>query len=149
MILTTMLRGEAKDAGVFLASVAKEVALHNRPAKRPCAIIAGGENTVTILGQCGYGGPNQELALSSAVDIAGLDNVLVLSLDTDGTDGPTQLAGGMVDGTTIAAARERGLDVLDAIRDHDAGTVLQATRDAIVTGSTETNVNDLKFLLVS
>jgi glycerate-2-kinase len=150
LILTSMLEGEARDAGTFFAAIAREVSTFGRPFAPPFAVIAGGENVVTIdAGPRGAGGPNQEFALSAALGIAGLERALIASVDTDGSDGPTDFAGGIVDGTTRAAATEKGLDPSLALRAHDACTVLQAIGDAIATGPTGTNVNDLKLLLVS
>jgi len=148
MILTTMLKGEAREAGTFFAAIANEIVRFGRPMSAPCAIVAGGENTVTILGECGRGGPNQELALSACLDLVGLENVVLAAIDTDGTDGPTDLAGGIVDGSTLPAAQAKGIDVFRALHDHDASRVLQELGDAIVTGHTGTNVNDLRLLLV-
>lgn len=148
LILTTMLKGEAKDAGTLFASIANEIVRYGRPVSGPCAIIAGGENTVTIDDQYGQGGPNQEFALSASLDIAGLDTVVVVAIDTDGTDGPTDLAGGMVDGETLSTLRAKGIDPFRALREHDASTVLSEIGDVVITGHTGTNVNDLKMLLV-
>jgi glycerate 2-kinase len=143
-----MLKGEAKDAGTLFASIANEIVRYGRPVSGPCAIIAGGENTVTIDDQYGQGGPNQEFALSASLDIAGLDTVVVVAIDTDGTDGPTDLAGGMVDGETLSTLRAKGIDPFRALREHDASTVLSEIGDVVITGHTGTNVNDLKMLLV-
>jgi glycerate 2-kinase len=148
MVLTTMLKGEARDAGTMFAAIAREIASYGRPTTTPCAIIAGGENTVTIRGDHGKGGPNQVFALSAALDIAGLSSVVVVAVDTDGTDGPTEYAGGMVDGSTIMAARSQGLDVFAAIRNHNTAPLLVSIGDAVITGHTGTNVNDLKLMLV-
>ena len=150
VILTSMLQGEAAEAGSFFAAIAKETLTFERPFPRPCAIIAGGENTVTIGShQRGMGGPNQEFALSAGLDIAGLAGTVIVSIDTDGSDGPTDSAGGMVDGTSRAAALSRGLDPSSALRRHDVYGLLRETGDAVVTGPTGTNVNDLKILLVT
>jgi len=150
LILTSMLEGEAKDAGLFFASIAKEILTHGRPFARPCAIIAGGENVVTVDRDAkGEGGPNQEFALAAAIGIARLSEVAVVSIDTDGSDGISEFAGGLVDGNTQSAAEEVGLDPFRGLRDHDAAGVLRAVGDGIVTGATGTNVNDLKVLLVA
>ena len=150
MILTSMLTGEAKDAGALFASIAKEVVMFGRPFTAPCAIIAGGENVVTVgTGDYGHGGPNQEFTLSASLEIAGFDRVLISSIDTDGLDGVTNTAGGMVDGNSVARAMEKGLDAAKALRDHDAGFIINEIGDAVLTGLTGTNVNDLKILLVT
>ena len=152
MILTTMLKGEARDAGTFFAAIANEIVRFGRPTSAPCAIVAGGENTVTITEKHGRygkgGGPNQEFALSACLDLVGLENVVLVAIDTDGTDGPTDLAGGIVDGSTLPAAQAKEIDVFRALHDHDASRVLQELGDAMVTGHTGTNVNDLRLLLV-
>jgi len=150
IILTSMLQGEARDAGTFFASIAKEVLTFGRPLAPPCAFIAGGENIVTIgPDHRGKGGPNQEFALSAGIGIAGLDRALTASIDTDGSDGPTDVAGGMVDGSTRPRAEAMGLNLSMALRRHDAEMVLRKIGDAVVTGPTGTNVNDLKILLVA
>ncbi|NPV55408.1 MAG: glycerate kinase [Anaerolineae bacterium] len=150
MLLTTMLKGEARDSGGFFAAIGREIAHSGQPMQPPCAIIAGGENTVTIKdGKRGMGGPNQEFALSAAREISGLPGLLVASLDTDGTDGPTHLAGGMVDHATLETAERLGINVDICLRDHDTLEALERLGDAVVTGHTGTNINDLKLLLAA
>lgn len=149
MILTSMLRGEAKEAGSFLASVAQEITSFGRPITAPCAIIVGGENVVTIGSeQYGDGGPNQEFALSAGIEIANLDNIVIAAIDTDGFDGSTDSAGAMVDGSTKISAEAQGYDPSQILRNHDVDGVLRQIGDAVITGSTGTNVNDLKLLLI-
>jgi glycerate 2-kinase len=148
-VLTTQLEGESGEAGAFLACVAKEVALNRRPVAAPCLLIAGGETTTRVEGPSGEGGPSQELALGFALEVAGRSGVCLCALDTDGTDGPTDIAGGVVDGTTVERAREKGLDVYKRLRAHDSSTVLQSVGDAIRTGNTGTNVCDLNIVYVS
>lgn len=148
ILLTTMLKGEAREAGSFLGSIAQEIVQFQRPLHPPCAIICGGENTVTITGTYGLGGPNQEFSLAAAREIAGLENVLVAAIDTDGTDGPTELAGGMVDGFTRERAHALGIDLYQALRQHATAPALLSLQDAVITGQTGTNINDLKILLV-
>jgi len=150
MILTSMLKGEAKEAGSFLASIAQEALRFGRPISPPCAIIASGENVVTIGSNYrGDGGPNQEFVLSVGLEIAGIDRILLSAIDTDGFDGNTDAAGGMVDGGTRAAAEAEGIDPIMSLRKHDVEELLQRVGDAIITGPTGTNVNDLKILLVA
>ena len=145
-----MLTGEAKDAGAMFASIAKEVVMFGRPFAAPCAIIAGGENVVTVgTGDYGHGGPNQEFTLSASLVIAGFDRVLVSSIDTDGLDGVTNTAGGMVDGNSVTRAMEKGLDAAKSLRDHNAGFIINEIGDGVLTELTGTNVNDLKILLVT
>ncbi len=150
MILSTMFEGESRELGRNFASIAKEVLLNGRPVPAPCAFIGGGETIVTIRegDNQGLGGPNQEFALGAALEIEGLHRVLVAGLDTDGTDGPTNFAGGMVDGDSAARARAAGVNPFSFVRNHDASRILQATGDILITGNTGTNVNDLKVLLI-
>jgi glycerate-2-kinase len=133
----------------MFASIGKEILQYDRPLPRPCVVLAGGENTVTIQDEYGDGGPNQEFALGAAIEISGDEDVVVASIDTDGTDGPTDLAGGIVDGSTLQSAKGAGLDLPAAIHRHDALPVMQALGDAVLTGHTGTNINDLKLLLVA
>jgi glycerate-2-kinase len=148
-ILTTVLEGESREAGTFLASVAREVRLNERPVPAPCLLIAGGETTTRVEGPCGEGGPSQELALSFALEIAGQRGICLCSLDTDGTDGPTSIAGGLVDGTTVDRAREHNLDCYRFLCGHDSSSVLRAVGDAVCTGNTGTNVCDLNMIYIS
>ncbi len=150
MILTSMLTGEAKEAGSFFASIGREISTFGRPLSSPCAIIAGGENVVTIGEEDrGEGGPNLELALAASLGIADLGQVVIAAIDTDGFDGSTDTAGGLVDGSTVDAALDKGLDPEMNLKTHNAKEVLARTDDAILTGPTGTNVNDLKLLLFS
>lgn len=148
IILTTVLEGESAQAGGFLACVAKEAQLNGRPAAGPCILIAGGETTTRIEGPCGEGGPSQELSLGFALEAAGRNGFCIAAVDTDGTDGPTELAGGVSDGLTVARAHERGINVYDRLKNHDSSTVLRALGDEIVTGNTGTNVCDLNVIYV-
>lgn len=149
MILTSMLRGEAKEAGSFLASIAQEINSFGRPITSPCAIIAGGENVVTIgSNHRGDGGPNQEFALSAGIEIAHLDNIVIAAIDTDGFDGSTDSAGAMVDGSMKMSAEAQGYNPSQTLRKHDVDGLLHQIGDAVVTGPTGTNVNDLKLLLI-
>jgi glycerate 2-kinase len=150
MILTSMLEGEAKEAGSFFAAIGREITTFGRPLSPPCAIIAAGENVVTIgSNDRGSGGPNQEFALSVGVEIAGLENILIAAIDTDGFDGSTESAGAMVDGSTMTTAEMKGFNPKDALRKHDVLHLLQEIGDSVITGPTGTNVNDLKLLLVA
>lgn len=148
MILTTMLKGEAREAGSFLAAIAQEIVLYGRPMARPCAIILGGENTVTLNGNHGLGGPNQELVLSAALGICGLEDVVIAAIDTDGTDGPTDICGAIVDGSSALQPQNAGLNLNKALRMHDASRYLEHLGDALKAGQTGTNVNDLKLILI-
>ena len=109
LILSSKVEGEAREVAKFYAAIAKEVLSSENPLKPPVCVLSGGETTVTLRGE-GRGGRNQEFALASAIAIEGLDRVVVLSGGTDGTDGPTDAAGAIADGTTVARAREKKLD---------------------------------------
>ena len=143
VILTDQLCCQAKEAGSFLASIVKT---HARP-EHPMAFIAGGETVVQLTGK-GKGGRNQELALGAAGGIAGMDNAAVCSVGSDGSDGPTDAAGGYVDGSTRAALLATGLTVHGVLAENDAYHALQKTDGLIVTGPTGTNVNDVALALV-
>lgn len=142
-VLTDMLCCQAREAGSFLASVART---HQGQGKK-LAFLAGGETVVKLTG-AGKGGRNQELALSAAQGIDGLDNVLVFSLGSDGTDGPTDAAGGMVDGRTAALLREQGLSIPQVLEENDAYHALGRVDGLIFTGPTGTNVNDVAAVLI-
>lgn len=146
-ILTTTLEGEAKDVALAMGSIVEEIARNDRPLKKPVVLIAGGEWTVTIEGEAGLGGPNQEFALSIARKIAGLKAV-VLAIDTDGTDGPTDAAGGMVDGETLEKLKEAGIDVEDTLKRHEAYHALEKVGALLKTGPTGTNVNSLVIAVI-
>ncbi len=146
-ILTCSLEGESAEAGARLAELAKKTKAEKLPLAAPCAVIAGGETTVTISGACGRGGPNQEIALSAALQLEG-DGTVFAAVDTDGTDGPTEIAGGIVDSSTMKRAREKGLDIKKSLLLHDASAVLLELGDAVITGHTGTNINDLIIMLI-
>jgi hydroxypyruvate reductase len=147
VILSTYLEGEARDVGRVLASVLREVDASGHPLPRPCLVVAGGETTVTVRGQ-GTGGRNQELALAAASAVRGLDDVLLASIGTDGSDGPTDAAGAWVDGATLDRAASLGLDPAAALADNDSFTFFEGLGGAnlVRTGPTNTNVNDLYLL---
>ena len=142
-ILTDKLCCEAKEAGAWLASVAAE----HHGCGRKLAFIAGGETVVKLTGS-GKGGRNQELALAAASGIEGLANVCIFSVGSDGTDGPTDAAGGYVDAATAQLLRNRDIDISDVLRNNDAYHALQQTGGLIITGPTGTNVNDVAVLLL-
>ena len=145
LILSTYVEGEAREAGRVLAGVVREVNASGHPLKRPCCIVAGGETTVTIRGN-GRGGRNQELALSAAFALQGVPSVLLASIGTDGSDGPTDAAGAWVDGSTLERARGLGLDAAGALAANDSYRFFDGLGDLIRTGPTNTNVNDLYLL---
>jgi len=148
MILSTMLEGESKELGGTFAAIAREIILKKRPLNLPCAIVGGGETTVKIDGPAGSGGPNQEFALGAVLGIDEIGSIVVAGLDTDGTDGPTDYAGGLVDEQTASRAKAVGLDLYECLSRHDATPALQRLEDVIETGATGTNVNDLKLMLI-
>ena len=146
-VLSTVLEGESREAGTFLASIAKEVRLNCRPVAPPCLLIAGGETTTRVEGACGQGGPSQELALGFALEIADHRGICLCVLDTDWTDGPTSLAGGLVDGTTVARINKRGWMVINLCAPNDScGSA--GSGHAVSTGNTGTNVCDLNIVYV-
>jgi glycerate 2-kinase len=147
-ILTTTFEGEAKHVGTVVASLANEISMFNRPFQPPCVVIAGGETTVTITGEAGEGGRNQELALSAALSIPNGSRVTIASIGTDGTDGPTDIAGALVDGTTMRRAADARIDVLGELKKHNSSFVLRKLRDAIFTHDTGTNLMDLVVIYV-
>lgn len=149
LILTTSIDGEAQEAGSFLAAIAREI--KNNPNNSfvinpPCAIIVGGETIVHLKGN-GKGGRNQEVALSAAIGIEDLQNVVVFSVGSDGTDGPTDAAGGMVDGETVKRIRQCSILPEKYLEDNNSYNALKASGDLIITGATGTNVNDLLVVL--
>ncbi len=146
VFLTDQLSCEAKEAGKFLASIAKTIQKDSLPLKAPCAIICGGETIVRITGE-GKGGRNQELALSAAESISGMDGVVVAAVGSDGTDGPTNAAGGIVDGNTKTRLKEIGISIPAILAENNSNYALAEADALIMTGPTGTNVNDLYFLL--
>ncbi|MCL2231205.1 MAG: glycerate kinase [Treponema sp.] len=165
-ILCTDMNCEAREAGRLLSSIAKEIDSHKETAetkkthkrrdkeygietydlKRPCAIILGGETVVNLKGN-GKGGRNQELALAAAEGIAEIDNLLIFSIGSDGTDGPTDAAGGIVDGTTAKRLKEKGIKIANVLDNNDSYNALAAVDGLIKTGPTGTNVNDVAVVL--
>ena len=144
ILLTDMLSCQAKEAGSFLASILRT---HAGSGKK-LAFLAGGETVVKLTGK-GKGGRNQELALSAAPGIAGLPGTAVFSVGSDGTDGPTDAAGGYVDYETAAALTAQGIDIFTVLADNDAYHALQACDGLIITGPTGTNVNDIAVALLN
>ena len=143
VFLTDQLCCEAREAGSFLASIVKSHA----GSGKSFAFIAGGETVVHLSGK-GLGGRNQELALAAAPGIAGIQGAAVFSVGSDGTDGPTDAAGGYVDSATLAALSAKGVSVFDTLKNNDAYNALRAVDGLIVTGPTGTNVNDVAVALL-
>ncbi|MGA2742330.1 MAG: glycerate kinase [Bryobacteraceae bacterium] len=143
LVLSTFIEGETREIARMHAAIAKEIVRSGRPVKPPACVISGGETTVTLRGN-GLGGRNQEFALAAAIDIAGLPNVVVFSAGTDGSDGPTDAAGAVADGRTLA----RDPHAPEFLARNDAYRYFQGLNDLIVTGPTGTNVMDVRLILV-
>lgn len=148
MLLTTYVEGEAAQVAKVAVALAKEVRATGHPLPAPACLILGGETTVTLGAYPGRGGRNQELALAAAVALQNMPGVTIVALATDGSDGPTDSAGGMADHATVARGAAAALSAVDHLRRHDAYGFLQATHDLLLTGPTQTNVNDLIFVFV-
>jgi glycerate 2-kinase len=146
MILSTFVEGETKEVAKVHTAILKEILHSGSPLPLPACIITGGETTVTIRGQ-GLGGRNQEFVLAAASEIDCMESVVVFSAGTDGTDGPTDAAGAIADGSTIQRAREQSLDPLDYLNTNDSYHFFESLGDLIKTGPTNTNVTDLRILL--
>jgi hydroxypyruvate reductase len=147
LLLSSSVQGEAREVARVYAAIAQEIRRSGAPLAPPACVLAGGEPTVTLRGD-GKGGRNQELALAAALDITGLEGVVLLSGGTDGTDGPTDAAGAWVDGQTVARARTLGLDPESYLRRCDSYYFFAALDDLLITGPTGTNVMDMHLLLV-
>ena len=143
ILLTDQLACQAKEAGSFLASIVKT----HYGSGRKLAFLAGGETVVQLTGH-GKGGRNQELALAAAMGIEGLEGTCIFSVGSDGTDGPTDAAGGYVDWRTATTLRQQGIQIFDVLKDNDSYHALQKTDGLIVTGPTGTNVNDVAVALL-
>ncbi|MBN1250161.1 MAG: glycerate kinase [Anaerolineae bacterium] len=146
LLLTTFVEGEAREVAKVAAALALGLRRQAHPFPPPACLVWGGETTVTVKGS-GKGGRNQELALAAALAMEGLEDVAMMALATDGTDGPTDAAGAVVDGATAQRAREAGWDPYQALLDNNAYPLLAATGDLLLLGPTGTNVNDLLVLL--
>jgi glycerate-2-kinase len=147
LLLTAVLEGEARHVGTALASIAREVSLSGNPIPKPAGIIAGGETTVTVTGK-GSGGRNQELALAAALKLKETDGMVIASLSTDGIDGPTDAAGAIVDGKTLARAAKARLTPEKYLTENNSYNFFSKLDDLIFTGSTGTNVNDISLIVV-
>jgi glycerate 2-kinase len=147
IIHSMTLTGEARVVGAQFGALARTILAKKDPVARPCCIVAGGETTVTVQGT-GKGGRAQEFAVAAAITIAGLPNVWVAAVGTDGTDGPTNAAGAFVNGDTLASARRLGVNLHSALTQNNTFPALRRLRSLIITGPTGTNVNDLYLLIV-
>ncbi|NOY68446.1 MAG: glycerate kinase [Deltaproteobacteria bacterium] len=147
IILSSCIEGDTSQAAGFHAAIAKEIKMSKNPAPPPACILSGGETTVKIVGN-GLGGRNQEFVLVAAQEIAGQEDIVILSCGTDGTDGPTDAAGAIADGSTISRAETMGLDVGAYLSGNDSYHFFEKTGDLIKTGPTGTNVMDLRIIIV-
>ena len=148
LLLSTYLTGDARTVAATYAAVIREVLESGNPVAPPCALVSGGEATVVVRGD-GVGGPNQEFALALAVELEGVEDWAAFAVDTDGNDGPTDAAGGLVTGATASRVREGGADPEEALANNDSREVLERAGALLITGPTGTNVNDLRVALVS
>ncbi|MGH7359586.1 MAG: MOFRL family protein, partial [Candidatus Rokuibacteriota bacterium] len=146
-LLTRRLQGEAREAARAFAAVLDEVARSGSPVGRPACLIAGGETTVTVRGR-GAGGRCQEFALALVPELASMADVVVLAAGTDGSDGPTDAAGALVDPTTSLRAREMRLDPRGALAENNSHAFFAALGDLVETGPTGSNLMDLYLGLV-
>jgi len=147
LVLSTMIEGETAEVAKVHAAIAKEILRSGRPLSRPACLLSGGETTVTIRGD-GLGGRNQEFVLAAAIALEGQGPVVVLSVGTDGTDGPTDAAGAVADGDTVSRARDVGRPAYKDLADNNAYPFFEELGDLIKTGPTHTNVMDLRVVLV-
>lgn len=147
MILSSFVEGETREIARIHAALALEVRASGHPLRPPACLITGGETTVTLKGT-GKGGRNQEFALAAALDIAGVPDVVILSAGTDGTDGPTDAAGAVADGDTVARAHAAGLAPRAVLDGNDAYPFFERLGDLVITGPTRTNVMDVRLVLV-
>jgi glycerate 2-kinase len=146
-LFSVALTGDARIAARHMASLGQRIASGTDGLRPPCCLVAGGETTVSVTGR-GTGGRAQEFAVAAALEIAGFPNVWVAALGTDGTDGPTDVAGAVVSGKTVARAKKMGIRLSSALAGHKTYAALNALRCHIRTGPTGTNVNDLYLLFV-
>jgi hydroxypyruvate reductase len=148
LILSSLIEGDTGEAARFHTALAREIVRSGHPLPRPACLISGGETTVVVRGK-GKGGRNQEFALTAALELEGLDGVCLLSGGTDGTDGPTDAAGAVVDGETVARALARNMDPKKFLEENDSYHFFQQLDDLVITGPTNTNVMDLRVILVA
>ena len=145
-ILSSQIQGEARELAKFYGAVAREIIQSHDPSKKPLCLLAGGEPTVTVTGE-GKGGRNTELALAMAAELKGRPRFLFLSAGTDGTDGPTDAAGAVINGRTYNRAIQKGISPEDYLGNNDSYTFFKKTGGLLMTGPTGTNVMDLHILL--
>lgn len=146
LLLSTFVEGEAREVARVVAALGRGLLAHGDPLPPPACLVLGGETTVTVRGE-GRGGRNQELALAAALALEGIDGISVMALATDGSDGPTDSSGAIVDGATAGAIRATGCDPAAALAANDAYPALDAAGAQLRSGPTGTNVNDLTVIL--
>jgi len=148
IVLSSLIEGETRDVAKVHGAIAKEIIKTGNPLPSPACILSGGETTVTLRGK-GLGGRNQEFSLAAAIDIAGTDSIVVLSGGTDGTDGPTDAAGAIADNNTLKRAGKMGMDAHCFLKDNDSYHFFKKLDNLLITGPTNTNVMDLRILIVT
>jgi glycerate 2-kinase len=148
VILSDSLEGEAREVGIVLAGIARQVRRHGQPATAPCVLLSGGETTVTVRG-AGRGGRNVELLLALALALRGAEGMHAIACDTDGVDGAEEVAGALVEPDTLRRAEQLGVSAAAALADNDGHGFFAALGDQVVTGPTLTNVNDFRAVLIS
>jgi hydroxypyruvate reductase len=149
LILSSTIEGETREVARVHAALVREVKASGHPLAPPCCLISGGETTVTLGPSHGKGGRNQEFALAAALDLRGMKGVLLASVGSDGSDGPTDAAGAWADGETVARAAALGLKARDFLAPHDAYNFFAPLGDLVVTGPTRTNVMDVRLALIA
>ena len=147
LVLSRSIKGEAREVGGAFGSIARVIHRSGVPVKRRICVIAGGETTVRVKGK-GRGGRAQEFALAAALEISGLEGVTIVGFASDGTDGPTDAAGGIVDGSTVKRAKRFGLDPGTSLDNNDSYNFFKSLGDLIVTGPTFTNLNDVCLIII-
>ena len=148
LVLSSRIEGETREVAAVHAAIAQEVCISDQPIPSPACVISGGETTVVLRGQ-GKGGRNQEFALAAGLHLKGWDRVTLLSGGTDGTDGPTDAAGAIADGTTVERGLQHRLSASEHLEQNNSYPFFKALDDLVVTGPTNTNVMDLQIILVS
>jgi len=147
LILSSSIEGETREAARFHTAIAKEVISSGNPIPAPACLLSGGETTVTMRGK-GFGGRNQEFVLAGALEVSGVEKVVILSGGTDGTDGPTDATGAVADHTTVQRGKSLGLDPNLSLDNNDAYPFFEKLGDLLITGPTHTNVMDVRIVLV-
>ncbi|MBB3129137.1 phosphopyruvate hydratase [Paenibacillus rhizosphaerae] len=151
IILSSFIEGESRDVGTVFASIAREIQNSGNPVAAPCVVLSSGEVTTKILDNSqikGHGGPGQELTLSFAIAAQKMPGCALLSIDTEGTDGTTKVAGGITDSQSFEVACEKGIDVYESLRGHACFEALEEIGDTVFTGNTGTNLCDLNIMYV-